>query len=90
VEVIGDHKMIEQNGELADALIVLRKAGKKHGEYRIEVRETGDKRGAGLSDFKSKYSVIVTDLKTDKATTFDGGHRNAWVAQLARSLAPEQ
>jgi hypothetical protein len=90
MQVVGDHSTIEQNGELADAMLVLRKAGKKHDDYRIEVRQLGDKRGAVVNESTVKYKVIVTDLKTEQATTFDGGHRNAWVAQLARSLAPNE
>jgi hypothetical protein len=86
MNVTGDKRLIEDCGELEDAIATIQAAGLDPEHFDIDVHQMPPVADPRTGLFPIRYAVKVTNGMSGRGATLAGGNSEAWVERLEQKL----
>jgi hypothetical protein len=87
MNVTGSKALIEDCGELEDAIATIKASGLDPEHFDIEVQRMADVVDPRTGAYPIRYAVKITNRASGRGVTLAGGHGEAWVERLELKLA---
>ena len=87
MNVTGDKSLIEDCGELEDAIATIKATGLDPEHFDIDVHRMPPIADPATGLFPVRYVVKVTNRMSGRGATMVGGHGEAWLERLDEKLA---
>jgi hypothetical protein len=86
MNVTGSRALVEDSGELDDAIATIRAADLDPEHFDIDVQRMPDVANPKTGVYPIRYAVKITNRASGRGATLAGGHGEAWVARLEEKL----